>query len=214
MFRSWTAWATAMPGVAGTETAFEAPVHTMRVMAPHPPKARVSRSGRDTIGGTHRPATTLHGALFAERRSTERRGGERHDTDIAGQLSSKRRSSAIRVLNISRSGLRCTCRSDVAAGDRIVLQLPGLPKLRADVRWRSGDLIGCQFVRRLTASEVDVATQSGVVIGNAFDLFGPPPPAAPPAPPTATQTIARRIVMFQFVAGALGLLCLGVSIAH
>jgi hypothetical protein len=203
-----------MPGVAGTETAFEAPVRTTRHTVPHKPKARVALSSRDTIGGTHRTAAPLHGALFAERRDAERRDGERHDTNIAGRLSSKRRSSAIRVLNISRSGLRCTCRSNVAAGDRIVLQLPGLPKLRADVRWRSDDLIGCQFTRRLTASEVDVATQSGVVIGNAFDLFGPPPPAAPPEPPTATQTIARRIVMFQFVAGACGLLWLGVAIAR
>jgi len=136
------------------------------------------------------------------------------DTDFAGRLSAKRRSSPIRVLNLSRSGLRCTCRATLAPGDRIVLQLPGLPKLRAEVRWCSGDQIGCQFGRRLTAAEVQTATEQGVVIGNAFDLFGPPPPPAPAEPPTATQTIARRIVMFQFLASAMGLLWLGVTIAR
>jgi len=214
MFRPWTAWATAMPGITGSETAFKAPVRTARESTKPKSRNRVARSSRDTIGGAHRTNQPLHGALFAERRNVERRDGDRHDTDIAGELSSKRRSSPIRVMNISRSGLRCTCRANVAPGDRIVLQLPGLPKLRAEVRWRRDDLIGCQFTRRLTAAEVETATQSGVVIGNAFDLFGPPPPPAAPEPPTATQAFARRIVMFQFVAGALGLLCLGVTIAH
>jgi len=209
MFRSWSAWATPMPGDTGADTAFEPPLPVARdnvVRLRVPKKAHASS---DSLVGARRTSPTVHGALFAERRD-----GDRVDTDFAGRLSSRRRSSPIRVLNLSRSGLRCTCRANLAPGDRIVLQLPGLPKLRAEVRWRSDDQIGCQFGRRLTAAEVQTATDQGVVIGNAFDLFGPPPPAAPPQPPTATQMIARRIVMFQFLASAMGLLWLGVTIAR
>ena len=57
-----------------------------------------------------------------------------------------------RIVNISGLGARVALDQPVGRGDRVMLNLTGLP-LWAEVRWTRGKLAGLRFDRELTARE-------------------------------------------------------------
>jgi hypothetical protein len=60
----------------------------------------------------------------------------------------------IMVRNLSTEGFAASSEAAMAPGTRFWLQLPGQPELAAEVKWRRGGFIGCEFERGLSVRTV------------------------------------------------------------
>lgn len=76
---------------------------------------------------------------FSQRRSP------RVLVDIVSHLRARGQTHDIRVINISPLGLMCRTEADVRVGERILIWLPVIRNVRAEVRWAEDGRVGVEF---------------------------------------------------------------------
>jgi len=64
---------------------------------------------------------------------------------------------AIQIYNISETGLLVECDADLAANDRIRIDLPHAGTVGAQIVWTSGLLVGCQFDAPISSATLSAA---------------------------------------------------------
>lgn len=62
-------------------------------------------------------------------------------------------SIALLIVNLSAMGLMARCDTDLAAGERLRVTLPGVGTLTAEVRWALGGRIGCELDRMIPLAD-------------------------------------------------------------
>ena len=55
-----------------------------------------------------------------------------------------------RLSDVSATGFRIGWMPRAGEGNEVTIRLPGIEPLRATVRWKNGNAIGCQFARPLS----------------------------------------------------------------
>ena len=73
--------------------------------------------------------------------------------------------SSVIVWNISEGGFGARCAEIVKHGDQITFRLGRTGHAKARVVWRSGDVVGCEFLRAVTPAEVALALATATPIG-------------------------------------------------
>ena len=58
------------------------------------------------------------------------------------------------IRDLSAAGFAAACQQAVPSGTRFLLQLPGLHDIPAEVKWRRGPFIGCEFEHGLSARAI------------------------------------------------------------
>lgn len=66
----------------------------------------------------------------------------------------------VTLVNVSPGGFMARCNEDYAAGDGVVVVLPLIGRVAAEVRWALGGRIGCQLQRRLGLGEYHALLQA------------------------------------------------------
>ncbi|MFD1612053.1 PilZ domain-containing protein [Sphingomonas tabacisoli] len=88
--------------------------------------------------------------MLAAQVQPDRRQSERDEVFYRTRATAAGRGSfAVQVVNISANGFMIRADIDVAIGDSIMIRLPVVGEIRAEVRWSLGGRVGCQFVRMI-----------------------------------------------------------------
>jgi hypothetical protein len=91
------------------------------------------------------------------------RCSERRRVSVAGILSRHDApDQPIIVKDLSSEGFAAICEEKVAIGTRFWLQFPGQHDLPAEVKWRRGKFIGCEFEHGLSVRTVLAILASAV----------------------------------------------------
>lgn len=77
--------------------------------------------------------------------------------------------------NISQTGFLAGLQAPVELGDRLVLEMPELGPREAQVVWKSGAYLGCNFLEPLPRSAVSAAMLASAILPQAATAPTPPP---------------------------------------
>jgi transcriptional regulator with XRE-family HTH domain len=91
----------------------------------------------------------------------ERAGGERRTLRLDTQGITRSGAAAVRVHNLSATGLLLESAIPLGLGETLAVDLPEAGLVRADVVWASGEFCGCQFASPISAAALAAATLHG-----------------------------------------------------
>ena len=140
--------------------------------------------------------TTVKAILDARAPGSARRTATRRKLHLPTQGVVRLGAADVLILNMSRTGLLLETAGLLAEGETIELDIPEAVRVRAIVKWSSGDLFGCQFIRPISS-----ATVSAALLRAPYAL--PEPKALVPAP--AVRPLANRAPVENVPEGELSL---------
>jgi hypothetical protein len=81
--------------------------------------------------------------------------------------------SSVTVWNLSEGGFGAQCAETVMDGDQLTFRLGRAGHAQARVVWRSGDVVGCEFLRTVTPAEIALALATATAIAGASATMPP-----------------------------------------
>lgn len=87
--------------------------------------------------------------------------------------------------NISQTGFLAGTQAPVHIGDRLALEMPELGSREAQVVWKSGAYLGCNFLEPLPRSAISAAMLASAVL--------PPVAVEPPSGDVESEAIGQRV---------------------